>query len=696
MSIIRDMTKAAWKTPFSTRVDSMANFQHSYAIGDDLIVEDLVDKDNPLDEESIATIRDVALSEPLVAKRLVAADGKTTAIVITLMFPQASMQEVPEAMASVRAMVGEVASDNPDLHFAITGNTALSNAFSVLSQSDMKTLVPLMYGALLIAMIALLRSGSGTFATVVVIGLSAATAMGIGGWLGILLTPPSVTAPTIILTIAVADSIHILSTMFKEMRHGASKQDAIVEALRINMDPVFLTSLTTAIGFLSLNFSDAPPFRDLGNLTAIRVVAAWLYSIILLPALMAVLPVRIKAESGGTPALLERGMIGLAEIVIRHRKPFLAIGIVVVIGLGALIPRITLNDQFVNYFDRGVAFRDDTDFAMENLSGIYQFHYSLPSGEGGGISNPEYLHRLDAFSNWYREQAGVVHVATLSDIMRRLNRNMHADESNWYIIPDDRDLAAQYLLLFEMSLPYGLDLNNQINVNKSATRMIVTLENLSTQDLRATAAAATAWLGDNFPTAAEARASGPVVMFAYISQRNINSMLGGTVLAIFLISASLIIALRDLKHGLISLIPNIMPAVIAFGIWSILVGEIGLAASIIGAASLGIIVDDTVHVLSKYLRARREKGLSAEDAVRYAFETVGVALTVTSAVLIAGFAVLSFSDFLLNEVMGQMMALTIFCALVADFLILPPLLIALSRRSGEETVPAVGDNPART
>ena len=96
------------------------------------------------------------------------------------------------------------------------------------------------------------------------------------------------------------------------------------------------------------------------------------------------------------------------------------------------------------------------------------------------------------------------------------------------------------------------------------------------------------------------------------------------------------------------------------------------------------------------MRARREKGLSAEDAVRYAFETVGVALTVTSAVLIAGFAVLSFSDFLLNEVMGQMMALTIFCALVADFLILPPLLIALSRRSGEETVPAVGDNPART
>ena len=691
LSLLRDMTKDAWRTPFSTRVDSLANFQHSYAIGDDLIVEDLVHKNNPLDDASIARIRDVALGEPLIAQRLISADGDTTAIAITLMFPQANMMEVPEAMASVRAMVDGVAGENPDLHFAITGDTALSNAFSELSQADMTTLVPLMYGALLIVMIALLRSGAGTFATVVVIGLSAATAMGIGGWFGILLTPPSVTAPTIILTIAVADSIHILSTMMKEMRHGASKQDAIVEAMRINMDPVFLTSLTTAIGFLSLNFSDAPPFRDLGNLTAVGVVAAWLFSIVLLPALMAVLPASAKSGHGGAPALLERAMIGLAELVIRHRKPFLVFGLIIVAGLAALIPRITLNDQFVKYFDQGVAFRDDTDFAMKNLSGIYQFHYSLPSGEGGGISNPDYLERLDAFSTWYREQAGVVHVSTLTDIMRRLNRNMHGDDGDWYVIPDDRDLAAQYLLLFEMSLPYGLDLNNQINVDKSATRLIVTLDNMSTQDLRATAALARTWLLDNFPSAAETRASGPVVMFSYISQRNINSMLTGTVLAIFLISASLILALRDLKHGLISLIPNIMPAVIAFGIWSILVGEIGLAASIIGAASLGIIVDDTVHFLSKYLRARRERGLSVEDAVRYAFETVGVALTVTSAVLIAGFAVLAFSDFLLNEVMGLMMALTIFCALVADFLILPPLLMAMDRRSETKPVAEAGD-----
>ncbi len=695
LSVVREMTEASWQTPYSTRVDSLTNFQHSYAIGDELIVEDLVADDNPLDPPAIAKIRDVALTEPLLAQRTVSKDAKTTAISITLTLPQKDMEEVPDAMKHVRELVAGYAAAHPELQFAITGNTALSNAFSEMSLSDMQTLVPFMYGALILAMILFLRSATGTFATVIVIGFSAATAMGIAGWSGVLLTPPSAMAPTIIMTLAVADSIHVLSTMIKEMRRGASKRDAIIESLRINFDPIFLTSLTTVIGFLSLNFSDAPPFHDLGNITAVGVTAAWLYSIILLPALMAVLPVRIRARQDGKLPFLERAMTNLANFVVAQRRVLFVGGMGVVIVLGLLIPRIELNDQFVNYFDTGVQFRADTDFAMENLSGIYQFHYSLPSGSSGGISNPDYLAHLDAFSAWYRDQPGVVHVATMSDIFRRLNKNMHADDPDAYVLPTDRDLAAQYLLLFELSLPYGLDLNNQINVDKSATRVIVTLENSSTQQLRQTARDARDWLAANFPTASEAEATGPVVMFAYISQRNINSMLLGTGLAILLISGALIIALRDLKHGIISLIPNTMPAIIAFGIWSILVGEIGVAASVICAASLGIIVDDTVHFLSKYLRARREKNLSAEDAVRYAFETVGMALTITSAALIAGFAVLSMSDFLVNEVMGVMMALTIFCALVADFLILPPLLIALDKPAAPKGAKATEPATAR-
>jgi predicted RND superfamily exporter protein len=268
----------------------------------------------------------------------------------------------------------------------------------------------------------------------------------------------------------------------------------------------------------------------------------------------------------------------------------------------------------------------------------------------------------------------VLHVNTLTDIMKRLNRNMHGDDPEWHRLPDQRELSAQYLLLYEMSLPYGLDLNNQIDIGKSATRMTVSLESMSTNELLALEQRAQAWLTENTPHM-QTNGASPSVMFAHIGYRNIRSMLTGTTIALVLISLVLIIALRSVKIGLISLVPNLVPAAMGFGLWGLLVGEVGLALSVVTGMTLGIVVDDTVHFLSKYLRARREQGLDATDAVRYAFSTVGMALWVTSLVLIAGFMVLTQSAFKLNADMGLLTAITIGFALAADFLFLPPLLM---------------------
>lgn len=690
LTAIQELTEESWQLPFSRRVDSLTNFQHSYAEGDDLTVEDLVPANQALTEEKIAQVREVALNEPLLVHRLISPDARTTGINVTLTLPGESEEEVPAAMAAAREMITAFRDKHPEITVAVTGLVALNNAFSEASFADLGFLIPLMYGIIIAGLLIFLRSIAGTVATVLVVGLAAGTAMGLTGWLGIKLTPPSATAPTIILTLAVADSIHLLVTLLHAMRHGASKREAIIESLRVNFHPIFLTSLTTAIGFLSLNFSDAPPFRDLGNITAMGVIAAWIYSVTFLPAFLAVLPLKVKRQAEDRSDFMQR----LAEFVLRRRQVLLYGMSALVIALAVWIPRIELNDQFVNYFDDSITFRTDTDFAMEHLSGIYQIEYSLPAAAEGGISEPEYLAKVDAFSDWLREQPGVVHVQTITDIFRRLNKNMHGDDPEWYRLPEARDLAAQYLLLFEMSLPYGLDLNNQINVDKSSLRFLATLENMTTRQARALKQNSEAWIAENIPASAT-EATSPFVMFAYISERNIIAMLTGTGLALLLISLSLIVALKSLKIGTLSIIPNTIPAVMAFGIWGLLVGEIGLASSVVAATSLGIIVDDSVHFLSKYLRARREKGASPEDAVRYAFATVGRALWVTSAVLVAGFAVLALSAFQLNQSLGLLTALAIFAALVADFLLLPPLLLALDKEKKHanepEAVPQVGD-----
>ena len=693
LGAVRDLTDGAWRLPYTMRVDSITNYQHSYAEGDDLTVEDLVLSPESLAPEDIARIRTVADTEPFIANRLVSPDGATTSINVTINRPNEDPAEIFEIMDAARVLVAEFNAQYPDARVAMTGVVPLNNAFSESGLRDIKTLVPLMYVTLLLVMVLLLRSISGTIASLLVIGFSAMTAMGLAGWVGIKLTPISMIAPTIILTIAIADSIHILITMLKEMRGGRSKQDAIVESLRVNFGPVFLTSLTTVIGFLSLNFSDAPPFGHLGNITAVGVTAAWLLSIFFLPAVIAVLPLRVRPS---TKSYLG-GLDGLARFVIARRRPVLIGMSALVVGLLAMIPRIELNDQFVNYFDESLEFRQDSDFAMANLPGIYQVNFSLPAQSSGGISDPEYLAGIDAFTGWLRQQAGVTHVQTLSDVFRRLNRNMNADDPSFYRLPEERDLAAQYLLLYELSLPYGLDLNNQINVDKSSTRVIVTLDNVTTAQLQTFDAGASAWLDRNFASAVTAAAAGPLaaraispfVMFAYISERNINNMLVGSVIAFLLISATLVVALRSLRLGLVSLVPNLVPAGMAFGVWAIFVGQVGLASAVVAATSLGIIVDATVHFLSKYLRARREGDRTPEDAVRYAFSTVGTALWVSAAILIAGFAVLSLSTFKINADLGQLTALAIAMAMIADFLLLPALLLTVDRR--EATPRPVGE-----
>lgn len=688
---IRDLTEESWQIPYSTRVDSITNFQNSYADGaDDLIVEDLVPDGSPLDAVDLARIEDVALTEPLVVDRLVSEDGRATAVTVTVNLPLKDQMEVPAAMDHARALADAFRAQHPDVRLAVTGSVALNHAFTEASFADMATLIPLMYAALLVVMAVLLRSFSGTVSTLMVIGLSAATAMGLAGWFHIALTPPSAIAPTIILTIAIADSVHILITMIARMRAGDSRWDAIRESLRINFQPVFLTSLTTVIGFLSLNFSDAPPFRDLGNITAMGVTAAWLYSILFLPALMAILPMRIKPKAEGRVDAMER----FAGFIIRRRTPVLTGSIALVVLLGVMVPRIELNDQFVNYFDPSIEFRQDTDFAMEHLSGIYQAQWSLPAGASGAVSDPAFLAAADAFSDWLRARPEVVHVLTLTDIFKRLNKNMHADRQDYYSLPRERDLAAQYLLLFEMSLPYGLDLNNQINVDKSSTRIVATLENITTDQLRTLDREARDFLARTVPSGEATPASGPFVMFAYISERNIQGMLTGTFLAFFLISATLTIALRSIRLGLVSLVPNLVPALMAFGLWGLLVGEVGMASSVIAATSLGIIVDATVHFLSKYRRAREEKGADAEGAVRYAFSTVGTALWVTSAILIAGFGVLSLSAFEINASLGLLTAIALAMALIADFFLLPALLLAVDRTRGRSPAADAQTQPA--
>lgn len=678
------LTQEAWKIPYAIRVDSISNFQHTWAQGDQLTVEDLIRDGKDDAPDQLQAKVNIALVEPLLRGNLIASDARTTGINVTIQYPEINnLKEVPEAVAYSRDLVLQLQQRYPDLTIALTGLSMLNNAFAEAGEADAASLVPLMYLALVVLLILAFRSFSASFATLLVIGFSTVIAMGLAGYFGIKLTPVSVTAPTIILTLAIADSIHILITMIGLMREGQDKNAALTESLRINFLPVSITSLTTIVGFLSMNFSDSPPFWHLGNITAMGIAAAWLYSLAFLPAMMSVLPMRVMQRSG----LLEKlqaALNGIAELVIHRQKTILVLTSVIAIMVISFIPKLELNDQFVRYFDQRVQFRNDADFATKNLTGIYIIEYSLPAKNPGGVSEHEYLQGLNTFTSWLRQQQEVTHVYSYTDIIKRLNKNMHGDDDAYHVIPEERDLAAQYLLLFELSLPYGLDLNDRINIDKSATRLTVTLQELSTAEIRQFLTRSERWLDANTPNYMHTQATSASVMFAHISQRNIESMLKGNAIAIVIIAIIMMLSLRSFSIGAMSLIPNLVPILVTFGVWTLMVGQVGMAAATVTATSLGIVVDDSVHFLAKYLRARREKGLDRADAVRYAFHTVGSAIVITTIILTVGFGVLAFSTFMINAQMGLLTAMAIVVALFFDLLLLPSLLLIGYRESHKE------------
>ena len=686
LAAVEHLTEQSWQIPFATRVDSVTNFQHTRAEGDDLFVADLVSEAATQPPEVLQEARQVALQEPLLVNRLISPSAHVTGVNVTLHFAGKSITEVPEVAAHARRLADEIRTAYPDVQVYLTGLSMLNNAFSEAGLQDMQTLVPLMYLSMFVIMFWLLRSLTSTLGTLIIVAFSALSAMGLAGWMGTGMTPPSAQAATMIMTLAVADSIHLLVTMLQEMRNGREKREAIVESLRINMQPIFLTSLTTSIGFLSMNFSDSPPFRHLGNITATGVGIAFVLSVLLLPAVMSMLPVRVKPRARGGRFTIE----WLAEAVVSRRRMLLYGAIPVLLGLALCVPLNELNDRFLHYFDERVEFRTHSDFAIKNLGGMFQSEHSVGSDSSNGISEPAYMDKLEEFADWYRAQPEVRHVNVITDTMKRLNKSMHGDDPEWYRLPDNRQLGAQYLLLYELSLPYGLDLNNQINLDKSATRISATLNDITAREIRAIAERGENWLRANAPEEMFGVASSADIMFSHISKRNIDSMIGGTTLALILISGVLLLALRSFKIGIISLLPNLAPAVLAFGVWGIFVGQVNLGLSLVITMTLGIVVDDTVHFLSKYLRARREQGLGADDAVRYAFSSVGRALIVNSIILVIGFSILSLSSFDLNGSMGRMTAITIAFALIADMTVLPALLMTVDTKDRSQLATAEG------
>jgi len=672
LEAIQYITEESWELPKVVRVDSLTNFTHARWDDGQFKVTPLIGTHEFSDETMLKNARTAALASPTLLHQLINEESSITGINV-----QVEKFSDP-LVVGVREIQEHVRQNYPNIEVRLTGVVMLNNGFKEATIKDVMTMMPVVTIILMGTMAWLLRSISLTVVTFIIIGLSTVAAAGVAVWVGYEISGPVAPAPIMIMTLAIANCIHILVTFNWHYQHGKSKYHALIESMRLNFSPVFITSMSTSIGFLSMTINAVPPMKAMAVITSMGVGFAFLYSITLLPLMVSFLPVRLKRIDRETEPATR--MDTIANWVIKQRRPLMVVSILISLSLGAFIPTIEFNNQFVNFLKESQEIRRDTDYAAEKLTGIFQVTWSLAVPDGKTVTDPDYLNKMDEFARWLKEQDGVTHVSTLANTVKGLNKLMARDDPKHHRIPESEVEVDRLIKLYENSLPEGLSLRSVVTADRRASRLIATTSNMRSKELTELSARSEGWLRENAPEAMYSDAMGPWNLFADISDIMKKGMVISTPVALILVSLLLIVALKSLKFGLISLIPNLVPLVSAFGLWGSLGWDMDLALTGVMAMGIGIVVDDTVHFMSKYLRARREQKLDAEDAVRYAFSSVGRALVVTSFVLIAGFVTMTTSVFNTSVNMGILTTLVISFALIGDLFFLPSLLITLDRK----------------
>lgn len=670
MAGIEWFNERAWRLPFAARVISLANHQHTSADGDDLWVEDLFDQPETYTDEQVAHARNIVMQEPELLNRLVSDDGRIALVIVYLDIAEDQQHEKPGVLDESRKLVEEFQQNFAGIKVQISGQLAVDASVTEIAERDFANVELIMFACLLVLLAFFLRSIVAVFAGLVIMLTSVAAAT---GFLGLLYTDfngVNLSTPYIVYMMAILDCVHILAAYFSRLNQGMDKHSAMHDSLSKNMEALFITSITTAAGFAAMNFSDAPPFKEFGNATAFGVMFAFLCSITIIPAIMLLFPAK-KVKHAPVA-----GLVSISQnLFASHSRWYLPLGWLLI---AIMIPSALLNSPNHHSMD---SFRDDapirvaTEFLDEELSGSEIVDFLIRASGPGEIVDPDFLQTVDGFVSWLESQPEVLKVSGFHQVIKRLNKTMHGDNSDYYRIPDDRRAVAEYLLVYESSIPEELDLQDNINIDKSALRITAMLKMLSSTELLAFNDRALSKLAELKPGVVDFESSSPPLMMGYIAQSNIISMLYGCLFVAAFVCISMIIAFRSVRLGLLCMIPNLLPAIVAFGVCGLLIGEIDMGTAMIFSMTLGVVVDDTIHFVVSYRRLRMG-GMSPHAAVHDTYSLVGRAIIITSLVLCIGYLIPVFTAELRMNV--RMYALSVVCiatAMIADLFFLPALLI---------------------
>ena len=623
----------------------------------------------PTTPEAMKAYKARVMASNTVRGYIIAPDGKAAVISIKLKLDADDVTAAKQV-----AQIVEKYNTSPD-HIYITGLPYMNLVLTESMGKDLKVLLPLVILVIVAVLYLSFWSLRGVILPLLVVSLSAVWTLGLMGMFNVPITIISFILPVILMAIGIAYCIHVLNKYYEEIAAGTDRRSAVIETGLHMVSPVSMAGLTTVAGFLSLLNSFLIPQRQFGVFTGLGVLAAMVLSLVLIPALLATLKPPKKTARNGSGRALTRVLSGFERIVIRHRLLVIITSAVLLVGFAASLPMLKIETSEKEFLGADSPVVKAINVMDRHFSGSEQVMIDIDTGKRDGLKDPAVLNQIEGLQEFLKAK-GVKKTISIADMVTEMNQKFHADDPAYYVIPQDRKLVSQLLLLFTFQ---GGDLGNMALGDFSAGEVMGLYSSSGSAQQVKLAREVQDYLDSHFTGTTHAEMVGPTQvssrMFSRIAMSQITS-LGTSIIASGLIVALL---LGSVIAGLISLIPIAFTVAVNFGVMAYSGTPLDMSTLMVSSIAIGIGIDYAIHFISRFRREMRS-GVSEESALQRTIQTTGRGIAYNALALALGFAVLLFSSFKGTSNFGLLIAMTMVISALSAFTIIPAILVTWKPR----------------
>jgi predicted RND superfamily exporter protein len=694
--------------PYLKEVTSLVNARRTHGRNDELIVEDLLEGWPQERDIDFPALKKQVLENTLYLNHYISEDGNVTAVIVeteaSVAVPVAdedllegfgddetdasrivgeshyfSAKENREVVEAVNRVARRYHGD--DFMLTVSGGPVVIDAFNRATLQDIYFCIFMALLAVTIFLAFLFRRFSGVLIPMLVVTSSLATTLGLMALMNVSFKITTSAVPAFLVAVGVCDSVHILAIFYRQLQQGKDKEDAIVFAMGHSGLPILMTSITTIAALLSFTLAELSAIAEIGYMAAAGVGLALLYTIVMLPAMLAITPLRPSAAIARGSAIMDRILLRTARLSTSHPAVIIVIGLIVFAVFSPAVFKLNFSHNIIEYFPDSMPYPHDIEFVDQNLKGSGTLEMVLDTGQENGLYNPRLLHRIEKFCRQMekiqRPDIKVGKVYAITDILKETHRALNENDPAFYRIPGDRQVVAQEFFLFENS--GSDDLERIVDSQFSKTRITIKTPWVD-------AIISRGFIQDILQSAesfgfekATLHVTGLMSLMVRAIIAAIYSMAKSYVIALVVITLLMIFLIGDWKLGLLSMIPNLLPIIMTMGLMGLTGNPLDLNSIMIGSVALGVVVDDTVHFMYNFQKYYTRTS-DPYYAVRETLLGTGRALLITSLVLSTGFFILMFASLNHHIRFGFFTGIAILIALLADFLLVPAMLVLIRRK----------------